>query len=112
MGKSDWFADQRTDENIIWSPQPGAQETLVNCPITLIGFGGARGGGKTDGVLGKMAVDQERLGADFNAIFFYNNANTCNYTNINSYSNLYYTTDVAPPQPKATPSIQSVQPHI
>ena len=70
MEKSDWFADQRTDENIIWSPQPGAQETLVNCPITLIGFGGARGGGKTDGVLGKMAVDQERLGADFNAIFF------------------------------------------
>jgi hypothetical protein len=67
---SDWFANQRTDENIVWSPQPGAQETLVNCPITLIGFGGARGGGKTDGVLGKMAVDQERLGADFNAIFF------------------------------------------
>ena len=70
MENSDWFANQRTDENIVWSPQPGAQETLVNCPITLIGFGGARGGGKTDGVLGKMAVDQERLGADFNAIFF------------------------------------------
>lgn len=58
------------DERVIWSPQPGPQEMLVNCPITLIGYGGARGGGKTDGVLGKIAVDQERYGENFNAIFF------------------------------------------
>lgn len=58
------------NEHIIWSPQPGPQEMLVNCPITLIGYGGARGGGKTDGVLGKFAIKQEQLGQDFNAIFF------------------------------------------
>ena len=57
-------------ERIVWSPQPGPQEVLVNCPITLVGYGGARGGGKTDGVLGKIAIDQERFGEDFNAIFF------------------------------------------
>jgi hypothetical protein len=57
-------------EQVIWSPQPGPQEMLVNCPITLIGYGGARGGGKTDGVLGKFAVLQESLGKSFNAIFF------------------------------------------
>jgi len=58
------------DVNVVWCPQRGPQEALVNCPITLIGYGGARGGGKTDGVLGKFAIKQEQLGADFNAIFF------------------------------------------
>tara|TARA_R110000822_G_scaffold301647_1_gene425558 strand:- start:5170 stop:6576 length:1407 start_codon:yes stop_codon:yes gene_type:complete len=58
------------NERIVWSPQPGPQEMLVNCPVTLIGYGGARGGGKTDGTLGKIAVDQDRQGRDFNAIFF------------------------------------------
>jgi hypothetical protein len=57
-------------EQVVWQPQPGPQEVLVNCPITLIGYGGARGGGKTDGTLGKFAIKQEQLGEDFNAIFF------------------------------------------
>ena len=58
------------NEQIVWCPQIGPQEALVHCPITLIGYGGARGGGKTDGVLGKFALAQEQLGPDFNAIFF------------------------------------------
>ena len=33
-------------------------------------FGGARGGGKTDGVLGKWALKERRYGKDFNAIAF------------------------------------------
>ena len=57
-------------ERVVWRPQRGAQEMLVHCPITLVGFGGARGGGKTDGVLGKFAINQEQLGEAFNAIFF------------------------------------------
>ena len=57
-------------ERLVWQPQKGPQEALVNCPITLIGYGGARGGGKTDGVLGKFAIKQEQLGDAFNAIFF------------------------------------------
>ena len=66
----DDIAKERMNEQIVWAPQPGAQTMLVDCPITLIGFGGARGGGKTDGVLGKFAIAQEQLGKDFNAIFF------------------------------------------
>ena len=57
-------------ERLVWQPQKGPQEALVNCPITLIGYGGARGGGKTEGVLGKFALKQEQLGDAFNAIFF------------------------------------------
>ena len=33
-------------------------------------FGGARGGGKTDGVLGKFAIKGEVYGKHFNAVFF------------------------------------------
>lgn len=33
-------------------------------------FGGARGGGKSDGVLGKWAIKEAQYGADFNAVMF------------------------------------------
>lgn len=39
--------------NVVWKPQPGPQSKLLTCPVPDIFFGGARGGGKTDGVLGK-----------------------------------------------------------
>jgi hypothetical protein len=38
-----------------WRPQAGPQHALVLCPAKEIFFGGTRGGGKTDGVLGKWA---------------------------------------------------------
>lgn len=37
---------------IIWAPQPGPQTALLLCPIDDVFFGGARGGGKSDGLLG------------------------------------------------------------
>lgn len=55
---------------IVWSPQPGPQKLLIDCPVPEIFFGGARGGGKTDGVLGKFALKASRYGRHFNAIFF------------------------------------------
>jgi len=55
---------------LIWAPQPGPQHALIDCPIPEILFGGARGGGKSDGVLGKYAIKQERYGAGFNGVFF------------------------------------------
>ena len=39
----------------VWRPQAGPQTALVQCPLTEIFFGGARGGGKTDGMLGEWA---------------------------------------------------------
>lgn len=36
----------------VWVPNPGPQTLLVSCPIWDVLYGGARGGGKTDGLLG------------------------------------------------------------
>ena len=55
---------------IIWRPQAGPQKALVDCPLSEVFFGGARGGGKTDGVLGKWALKDKRYGPGFNAIMF------------------------------------------
>lgn len=55
---------------VVWRPQVGPQKALVDCPLAEIFFGGARGGGKTDGVLGKYALKAKRYGQHFNAIFF------------------------------------------
>src|SRR5262249_17086879 len=38
-----------------WGPQPGPQAALMACPVFEGFFGGARGGGKTDGVVGGWA---------------------------------------------------------
>lgn len=56
--------------NVVWQPQPGPQKALVDCPFPEIFFGGARGGGKTDGVLGNWALKEQKYGAHFNAIMF------------------------------------------
>lgn len=53
-----------------WRPQRGPQKALVDCPYPEILFGGARGGGKTDGILGKYALKEKRWGPGFNAVFF------------------------------------------
>lgn len=58
------------DFDVVWQPQPGPQHALVHCPIGEVFYGGARGGGKTDGVLGKYALKAQRYGAGFNGIFF------------------------------------------
>ena len=53
-----------------WSPQSGPQDDLLTCPLQEIFFGGARGGGKTDGVLGKWAAKERIYKQNFNAIMF------------------------------------------
>lgn len=54
----------------VWRPQDGPQRALVKCEAPEVFFGGARGGGKTDGVLGKWALKEKRYGQNFNAIMF------------------------------------------
>ena len=56
--------------SIVWQPQPGPQKALIDCPVYEIFYGGARGGGKTDGVLGKMGLKALRYGSAFNAVHF------------------------------------------
>lgn len=55
---------------VVWQPQPGPQTALVNCPVDEIAYGGARGGGKTDGMLGKNALKAEIYGQHQSGIFF------------------------------------------
>ena len=43
----------RAPISIVWQPQPGPQTWLLTCPVFEVFFGGARGGGKTDGMLGE-----------------------------------------------------------
>lgn len=59
-----------TAAEILWAPQPGPQRALVDCPYPEILFGGSRGGGKTDGILGKYAIKSWRYGPAFNGVFF------------------------------------------
>lgn len=40
------------DISVIWKPNPGPQTDLVTCPIFEVFYGGARGGGKTEGSIG------------------------------------------------------------
>ena len=44
-----------TAYTIGWEPQPGPQSALLACPVFEVFFGGARGSGKTDGMLGEWA---------------------------------------------------------
>lgn len=48
--------------DIVWKPQPGPQSWLISCPIFEVLFGGARGGGKSDGVLGEFAIHADEYG--------------------------------------------------
>jgi hypothetical protein len=47
-----------------WEPQEGPQAAFVTCPVYEIFFGGARGGGKTDAVLGEWAIHSDEYGKD------------------------------------------------
>jgi hypothetical protein len=46
-----------------WKPQAGPQESFVTSPVFEVVYGGARGGGKTDGALGDFARHVARFGA-------------------------------------------------
>jgi len=54
---------------IAWAPQAGPQSAYVSSPIFETVYGGARGGGKTDGSLGEWAIHAERYAADAKGLF-------------------------------------------
>src|SRR3954447_26100772 len=54
--------DAATDYAIGWEPQPGPQSELLACPVFEVFFGGARGGGKTDGMLGEFLHHARQYG--------------------------------------------------
>lgn len=58
--------DQKNNSDIttVWEAQPGPQTWLLTCPVFETLFGGARGGGKSDGVLGEWASHADTYGKD------------------------------------------------
>jgi hypothetical protein len=50
------------DITVVWEAQPGPQSALISCPVYEIFFGGARGGGKTDGMLGDFLEHADAYG--------------------------------------------------
>lgn len=51
-----------TDYSVVWRAQEGPQTALITCPVFEVFYGGARGGGKTDGVLGEFIRHAEDHG--------------------------------------------------
>jgi hypothetical protein len=47
---------------VVWQPHPGPQTSLLTCPAWEIFFGGARGGGKTDAILGEFIGHAQQYG--------------------------------------------------
>lgn len=55
---------------VLWEPQPGPQTALLECPVFEVFYGGARGGGKTDGSLGDWMQHQALYGEAAVGVFF------------------------------------------
>jgi hypothetical protein len=55
---------------VLWEPHPGPQRHLLRCPIYEVLYGGARGGGKTDGMLADWAQHAFLYGAAARGVFF------------------------------------------
>jgi hypothetical protein len=57
-------------QTIIWQPQPGPQTELIRCPVQEIFYGGARGGGKTEGSIGDWLEHSSSYGQQATGVFF------------------------------------------
>lgn len=53
---------EEPDALTAWQAQDGPQTALISCPVFEVFFGGARGGGKTDGVLGDFLEHADTYG--------------------------------------------------
>lgn len=59
-----------TEPSVIWAPQPGPQTDLIRCPVFEVFFGGARGGGKTEGSIGDWIEHSSTWKVGANGVFF------------------------------------------
>ena len=61
---------QQPEVIVAWQPRSRPQRALIKCRFSEVFLGGARGGGKTDAVLGKWAIKEQAHGEHFNAVMF------------------------------------------
>lgn len=52
----------KVEQRIVWQPQRGPQTLALQCGVPDLFFGGARGGGKSDALIGKAIQHAERWG--------------------------------------------------
>jgi len=64
------MSHQKKNYEVVWAPQPGPQTMLLTCPADEIFFGGARGGGKTDGCIGDFVAHSGRNGKHARGVLF------------------------------------------
>lgn len=60
----------QVESTVLWQPQPGPQTALIACPVFEVFYGGARGGGKTEGSIGDWLDHSSRYGELAIGIFF------------------------------------------
>lgn len=58
------------EPSIIWQPMPGPQTALIECPVFEVFYGGARGGGKTEGSIGDWLQHSATYGRAASGVFF------------------------------------------
>ena len=58
------------EQTVLWAPQPGPQTAMIACPVFELFYGGARGGGKTDGMLGDWLDHSATYGEAAVGVFF------------------------------------------
>ena len=51
-----------------WAPQPGPQTEAATCPVDFTFFGGSRGGGKSDCLIGRQIRGAELYGVKWNGL--------------------------------------------
>lgn len=56
-------------QEVLWCPQEGPQTALIQCPVFEVFYGGARGGGKTEGSIGDWLQHSSQYGEAAVGIF-------------------------------------------
>lgn len=63
-------SSEQLSGGIVWKPQAGPQTWLLTCPVEDILFGGARGGGKSDALLGDWIAHASRSEGHARGVIF------------------------------------------
>jgi hypothetical protein len=58
------------EPTVVWKAQAGPQTALISCPVFEVFYGGARGGGKTEGSIGDWLSHSGTYGEGAIGIFF------------------------------------------
>lgn len=64
------FGPSRPAPTIVWRPQSRPQEALLACTVQDVFYGGARGGGKSDGLIGDFGAHAGEYGVHARGILF------------------------------------------